>query len=48
MNPGFGDNELEGEAEPESSAKEIMGCEAGNAARGEEEADYGADREGRE
>src|SRR5215471_11410186 len=30
VNPGFGDNELEGEAEPESSAKEIMGCKAGN------------------
>ena len=44
VNPGFGDNKLEGEAEPESSAKELMGCEAGNAARCEEEADYGADR----
>src|SRR5215831_18941393 len=38
VNPGFG------EAEPESSAKELMRCEAGNAARGEGEADYGADR----
>jgi hypothetical protein len=39
VNPGFGGNELDGEAEPEGGAEEFVRREAGEAAGGEEEAD---------
>ena len=43
MNPSFGSDELEREANPESSAEEFVRREAGQAASGEEEAHDRAD-----
>lgn len=43
MDPSFGGDELEREAEPEGGAEEVAGREMREAAGGEEDADDGAD-----